>query len=542
MTVSGNSVFGIPDGATTTSVTDATDFGTAYDNGGNVSETYTITNISATATLDLSSPFVTVVPTSTLTGFSVTAEPGSDALAPGDSTTFTVEFAPTAVGSATAEVEITSNDAANASPFKFAISGASLAPSSAMDVQGNGQTISYGESTPSTSNDTAFGTVLDNGATASQTFTILSDGHNLPLNITSVLVQTVSGNGGFTISAAPGSSSVAAGGSTTFTVQFAPTGPGLVVANVEIVSSDSSHPNPFVFQISGMGVNPPPTVVSEIDDSNSTGFSLSGSWSTYSAGLNGSEHYAAAGTGTSQANYTFTGLTPGQYEILGTWSPMPSGASNAPYTFYDGGRPVGAALANQSVAPNGSVVAGWQILGIVNITSTTLRVSLTNNANGAVIADGVEIGPLTGVTLKFPQLSVSDNLTSIASNATPMLANGTDFGTVANNSGGTLHTFTLTNNGLATLTFGSTPVRAVGAAYSIVGQPSVSSLAPGASTTFQVKFSPTANGLQTGSVAISINDPNFPEPHLELFLQGTEARPRQAARRQSSGSELLAME
>ena len=144
-----------------------------------VFETYTITN-EGTADLDLMSPYVTVVPTSALTGFTVSSEPGSDVVAAGGSTTFTVEFAPTALGTATATVEITSNDVEHAVPFTFAVSGTGLAPTAAMTVEGNSQAIAYGESAPSAANDTAFGAVLDNGATASETFTILSNGNNLP--------------------------------------------------------------------------------------------------------------------------------------------------------------------------------------------------------------------------------------------------------------------------------------------------------------------------------------------------------------------------
>ena len=335
-------------------------------------------------------------------------------------------------------------------------------------------------------------------------------------------MQAISGNGVFTVTQQP-ASSVNVGSSTTFKILFTPTGPGLVVADIEIPSSDSSHPSPFVFEIDGVGVNPPPTIISEIDNSNSTGFSTTGSWSSYSAGVNGSELYALPGSGSSQAVYTFTGLTPGQYEILGTWAPLPNASNATPFTFYDGGKPVGSAIANQSVVPNGTTVAGWQILGLVNISSTTLTVAITNNAGGDVIADSIEIGPLPGIVVKYPELAVSDDLTAIATNSTPRTTNGTDFGssTVGTSS---IHTFTLTNNGLATLTFGSTPVRAVGSGFSIVSQPAVTSLAPGASTTFQVKFSPTATGLQTGSVAIVTNDPDYPSA-FELFVQGTGTAP-----------------
>ncbi|HEX3998078.1 MAG TPA: choice-of-anchor D domain-containing protein [Pirellulales bacterium] len=522
----GMEVFGnghsIPYNETTTSTTNDTNFGSIYASGGTAFETYTITNYSTIATLDISS--ISVVPVGTLTGFSVSTPPASDTLAPGQSTTFTVEFAPTLAGAVTGKVEIFSNDGADPEPFVFNVSGTALAPFAAMAVEGDGQTISYNESSPSTTNATSFGSALDNGGTVIETYTILSNGGALPLTIAGVTIVPVSGSGGFTVSAQPASLDVPTGQSTTFTVQFAPIGPGPVVADVEIASDDSSHPDPFVFEVSGTGVNPPPAIVASIDNSNPTGFSTTGSWSTYSAGVNGSELYALPGNGSSQADYTFTGLAPGQYEILGTWAPLQNAASNTSFTFYDSGKPVGATIANQSVAPNGASVAGWQILGIVDITSSTLRVAITNNAGGDVIADSIEIGPLPGVVVKYPELGVSDNLTGVATNATPETANGTDFGSTPVGFGDVVHTFTLTNYGLATLTFGSTPVRAVGSSFTIVSQPAVTSLAPGASTTFQVAFSPTATGLQTGSVAIVTNDPDYPSA-FELFLQGTGTTP-----------------
>ncbi len=477
--------------------------------------------MNASPTLPLTITSVSVSPISVLTGFGVTAGSGAATIPVGMSETFTIAFVPNGVaGLATASVKIISDDQTHPVPFLFEISATSAAPVSSMEVEGASSDVITPGTPPIAGNGTNLGSILDNGASATQTFTIVSNGMNLPLTISSVTVVPVVGSG-FTVTA-PLSTSVPAGSSTTFTVKFTPTGPGVDSANIEIASSDSSHPSPFIFEVTGTGVNPPPSIVAEIDDSNPTGFSTTGSWSTYGAGMNGSEHYAAAGTGTAQADYTFTGLTPGQYEVLGTWAPLPTAGANSPYTFYDTGKPVGAAIANQSLPPNGSVVPGWQIIGLVNITSTTLRVALSNDANGAVIADAIEIGPLPGITLKTPQLAVSDNLTGIATNSSPELDNGTDFGSTFVGFGSVIHTFTLTNDGLATLTFGGTPVRAVGASFSIVSQPAVGSLAPGASTTFQVKFTPTATGLQSGSIAITSNDPTYPSAY-ELFLQGTGA-------------------
>ena len=90
------------------------------------------------------------------------------------------------------------------------------------------------------------------------------------------------------------------------------------------------------------------------------------------SGLDGGEHYVAAGTGSSQAVYSFTGLAAGTYQIYATWSTFgaPSTiASNTPYTFYNGGTVAGAATVNQQVAPSGVSFSNtpFQLIGSVTL-------------------------------------------------------------------------------------------------------------------------------------------------------------------------------
>ena len=83
-----------------------------------LSETYTITN-SGTAPLTLGQVSISGTNAS---DFTVTSQPASS-VAAGGSTTFTIQFAPTAVGTSNATVSFTENDTSTTSPFTFAISG-----------------------------------------------------------------------------------------------------------------------------------------------------------------------------------------------------------------------------------------------------------------------------------------------------------------------------------------------------------------------------------------------------------------------------------
>jgi VCBS repeat-containing protein len=117
--ITGNSV-SIPDGDSTPSATDHTDFGSAQVTGGTVVRTFTIAN-NGTGSLTLSgTPLVTVSGTHAA-DFTVTALPTSPVTASG-TTTFQVTFDPSASGTRTAKLTIANNDS-DESSYDFAIQG-----------------------------------------------------------------------------------------------------------------------------------------------------------------------------------------------------------------------------------------------------------------------------------------------------------------------------------------------------------------------------------------------------------------------------------
>ena len=149
--VSGNGA-NIPDGDSTPSLTDHTDFGNASTVGGMVTRTYTVAN---TGTANLTLGTVTVGGTNA-GNFTVTTQPTSPVTA-GSSTTLQVVFDPSATGLRSATLSFTTNDT-DETPFNFSIQGTGgLAPEIA--VSGNGANITDGDSTPSLTDHTDFGSL-----------------------------------------------------------------------------------------------------------------------------------------------------------------------------------------------------------------------------------------------------------------------------------------------------------------------------------------------------------------------------------------------
>jgi hypothetical protein len=98
------------------------------------------------------------------------------------------------------------------------------------------------------------------------------------------------------------------------------------------------------------------------------------------------------GVGSNTANWTFTNLPAGRYRVSATWLAHTNRATNAPYTVYDGTTSEGTIRLNQQQIPT-VTRDGWQWedLGIYDIDSGQLRVELSDDANGFVIADAVRI-------------------------------------------------------------------------------------------------------------------------------------------------------
>jgi IPT/TIG domain len=132
-----------------------------------------------------------------------------------------------------------------------------------------------------------------------------------------------------------------------------------------------------------------------IIDNGQTGYSETGSWASYT----GLTHYGpdfrytAGGTGASTATWQLTGLSAATYDVQATWAAYTNRATNAPYQIYDGSTLLATIYINQQLNPTGTSISGsiFQSLGKFTIRSGTLRVVLSNNANGYVIADAMRV-------------------------------------------------------------------------------------------------------------------------------------------------------
>jgi len=133
-------------------------------------------------------------------------------------------------------------------------------------------------------------------------------------------------------------------------------------------------------------------------DNGDPGYSETGTWNTETVpAYGGTERYAASGgTGKNTAAWLVTGLAGGQYQVQATWHRYPNEATNAPYAIYDGSALLTTVLVDQTQTPNGAMYGGvaFQTLATVHISSGSLKVVLSDTANGAyIVADAIGVVP-----------------------------------------------------------------------------------------------------------------------------------------------------
>jgi hypothetical protein len=163
------------------------------------------------------------------TGFSDTGLTLPQSIAAGTTANFNVQFAPSAAGSASGTLTLTSN--APNSPAAIALSGTGVASTQTLLI---------------TPTSLSFGSVTA-GTTASQTFSISNSG-NANVAISSI---TASGTG-FAITSGGSAVTLTPTQSVTVTVQFAPTVAGADSGSVSIVSNATG--SPATVTLSGTGV------------------------------------------------------------------------------------------------------------------------------------------------------------------------------------------------------------------------------------------------------------------------------------------------
>jgi len=204
---------------------------------------------------------------------------------------------------------------------------------------------------------------------------------------------------GFSVTSGFGDTSLDSGESTTFTLELTATAGGDFSGDLAFVTNDADE-DPFEFGVSG---NVEATPVQILDDSDA-GFSTLGSWSSYtSTGAYNDTRTSrtAGGTGQNKATWTFT-VSPGWYEVATTWVPVSYYTDNAPYTVFDDTTSLGTTRVSQRVSPDDFTDDGalWEALDVFEITSSTLKVVVSDDANpNFVMADAVRIEKLVLPTI-----------------------------------------------------------------------------------------------------------------------------------------------
>jgi RHS repeat-associated protein len=316
---------------------------------------------------------------------------------------------------------------------------------------------------------------------------------------------------GVTLVSSYAATTLARGASTTFQLRLSGTSTGAVNGSFAIASNDSDE-NGFDIAISGVV-----DAVKLIDNSSTTGYSTvsSGYWSTTSGGYSGGHQFEFGASG-GYAQWTFSSLPAGEYRVSATWLEGSNRGTNVPYTAFDGSYSLGAVPVNQRVAPAANVVVGgknFQDLGSFSVINGTLVVRITNSSgDGRAIADAIRIEHL-GPAQQAPEIRVLNGGAELYHNSSTVNLGTTFFGTPT-----AATTLTVTNSGTTGLVLAPLTQQNMPAGVTLVSSYASATLAPGASTTFQVALAATTTGTVGGVLSIASNDAD--ESSFDITLSG----------------------
>ena len=183
-----------------------------------------------------------------------------------------------------------------------------------------------------------------------------------------------------------------------------------------------------------------------------------------------------------------------------------------------------------TVTGAGDTSVSASLSGLAPNTTYHFRVVGVNSAGTTYGAD------MTFATQAvFPEIVITGNGQSITDgDITPSSADYTDFGSVASSSSRD-HTFTVGNTGSLDLVLAGDPKVQINGTdagmFSVTAQPA-SSVAPGGSTAFTIRFSPTAVGVRSATVRIDNSDAD--ENPFTFTVQGMGITPPQLSTQNAS--------
>jgi hypothetical protein len=369
--------------------------------------------------------------------------------------------------------------------------GAVSAPE--INLKGNNANITYGSTTPSTTNHTDFGAVASGGSFA-RTFTIDNTAGTAALTISSI----TSSNSQFVVSNIP--PSVSAGSSATFTVTFTPTGYALQSSTITVNNNDCDEAA-YTFTVQAM-----------------TPFTLGFGCVSGTIG-----NYYNGGAGPN-VGVVFTTGTAGGGGLSGSANPVfnvPAGFTTGiavsstnligfRIRVFDGLDNTGTQLGSQDFVCNSCT-------GSLSFAGTAKSVRLERFSQPDLY-DNLTFGSTTigsALAESTVEINVKGNGNNILDGTTTTAADrDTDFGNVAANAS-LAKTYTIENTGSGTLTISS--ITSNNARFVVSNIPP--SVAGNSTATFTVTFNPTAAGVQNGT--ITINNDDCDEAAYDFAVKGT---------------------
>ncbi len=493
--------------------------------GASASQTVTVTAVSASVTISQASLMGT--------GFTFTGSTLPITLAAGQSASFTVKFAPTAAGSSTGTLSLTSS--ASSAPT-VALSGTGVNP--------------VGQLAASPSSLT-FGNVAT-GASASQAVAVTASTASVTIS------QATLTGAGFTFTGPTLPLTLTAGQTASFTLIFAPSAAGSSTGYLSLTSNASSTPT---IALSGTGVNPVGQLTaspSSLTFGNVTTGTSTSQTVTVTASTASVTISQATLTGT---GFTFTGptlpltLAAGQATSFtvkfaptaagsstGTFS-LTSNASSTPTVALSGTgvNPVGQLAASPSSLAFGNVTTGTSASQTFTVTASTASVTISQAAltgtgftfTGPTLPLTLAAGQATSFAVKFAPTAAGSStgtfsLTSNASSTPAIALSGTGvnpagqlaaspsslaFGNV-NTGASASQTVTVTAS-TASVTISQATLTGTG--FTFTGPTLPLTLTAGQTASFTLTFAPTAAGSFTGTFSLTSNASSTPA----VALSGT---------------------
>ncbi|RYD34372.1 MAG: choice-of-anchor D domain-containing protein, partial [Verrucomicrobiaceae bacterium] len=318
--------------------------------------------------------------------FSVTA-PGTTTLAPGASTTFSVVFRPSANGSRTVTIRVSSNDA-DENPFDLNLNGHGVAVPIIALENSSGQALAPGAAVVS------FPDILVGEVTRVETIVVKNTGSATLTGLKASLSGTHGDN--FTL-ITQGSTTLSPGASATLQVSFRPQYGGGKAASI-LIASSATPGAPLVLRLAGTALTRPEIAVFENSTELSGNGTVSGFGNTNVGASSKVKNITIRNTGSAPLAGLSVRSGNGEFVVSGTVAKnLPPGASTTVKITFKPKR-AGARSTTLSISSN-DADSGPFLLTVRGTGVSAPEIAITH-ANGKNLVDGDSFLNLGDVTLK----------------------------------------------------------------------------------------------------------------------------------------------